>query len=80
MIDLTLTLYNMEDGAGDRFHAAAIDADTGEPIDVTDQYEVVAIQTPDGRTGFAVFKREALPVGDAAPGESDVGQPDHGGV
>lgn len=49
---LTITLYQDADG-NDRFKVMA-----GDPLtDLTDQYELVATATPDGRVGFAVFKR-----------------------
>lgn len=55
MISLHLTIYDLE-GDEDRFKVTAVDTEDGEPIDVTDQYEVVAVETPEGRGGFAVFK------------------------
>lgn len=56
MIDMiTITLYKDAEG-NDRFKVMA-----GEQlIDVTDQYEMAATSTPDGRTGFAVFRTEVL--------------------
>lgn len=57
MIDLNITLYKDADG-NDRFKVMA---PSGEQlVDVTDQYEMAATSTPDGRTGFAVFRTEVL--------------------
>ena len=55
MISLHVTIYQ-EDG-NDRFKVTAI-SDDGEPVDVTDKYEVAAISGTQGTPGFAVFKRE----------------------
>ncbi len=52
---LTLTIYKVE-GELDRFRAHSVV--DGKVVDVTNQYEVTAAVTEDGRTGFAVFKRE----------------------
>ncbi|GAF71792.1 unnamed protein product [marine sediment metagenome] len=56
MISLHITLYTQE--VDDRFKITAVDPESGEPSDVTDQYEVVAAATPEGREGFAVFRKE----------------------
>ena len=55
MISLSMTLYTIDGEDGDRFKMIVICPDTGEPIDVTEQYEVVAVEI-DGRSGFAVLK------------------------
>jgi len=57
MIELHLTIFQSDEG--DQFRAHTIDPETGEPVDVTDQYELAA--TVDGddasRTGFVVFPK-----------------------
>lgn len=68
MIQLHITLYQTEEG--DRFKVNAVDPDDPEKMsDVTEDYEVVAIQTPDGRGGFAVLqKADALALVDDTGG------------
>ena len=61
MIQLHITLYQTEEG--DRFKVNAVDANDPEKmLDVTDDYEIVAIETPDGRGGFAVLQKADAPV------------------
>jgi hypothetical protein len=56
MISLTITVYTTENG-GDAFQVHAADSSKhGLLVDVTDQYEVVAMGTDDGKQGFAVLK------------------------
>ncbi len=55
MISLHVTIYDA--GQGDQFKVLAGD-DSEELVEVTDQYEVAAIETEDGRSGFAVVKLE----------------------
>lgn len=50
MIQLHITLYQ-DDADNDRFKAIAVD-DQGDLVDVTDEYELVACATEDGRVGF----------------------------
>ena len=54
MISLHITIYQADDG--DRYKVHTIDPDLGEPEDVTEDYEVTAVETEDGRAGFAVVK------------------------
>ncbi len=59
MISLHVTIYNTGDGEGDRFKVMSPDpTDVENLIDVTDQYELTAVETETGRGGFAVFKLE----------------------
>ncbi len=53
---ITITLYKDAEG-NDRFKVMAPDGE--QLVDVTDQYEMAATTTPDGRTGFAVFRKES---------------------
>lgn len=53
MISLHVTVYTTDEG--DRFVVHTISSDTGEPVDVTDQYDVVALTGE--QEGFAVLKR-----------------------
>ena len=56
MISLSITVYTTENG-GDAFQVHAADSrDPANLRDVTDQYELVAMQTDDGKEGFAVLK------------------------
>ena len=59
MVTLHVTIYNLGDGDGDQFKVFSQQGDNPEELtEVTDQYVVAAIQTPNGRTGFAVLQRE----------------------
>lgn len=53
MITLNVTVYETE--AGTKFKVYAHQG--GVVVEVTDQYEVVAAQSEDGRDGFFVVKR-----------------------
>lgn len=54
---LTISIYQTEDG--DRFK---VYASAGQTLtEITDQYELVATKTDDGREGFLVVKREMSP-------------------
>lgn len=55
MITLNITIYNLNEDE-DRFKVTAIDSKNGEPVDVTDQYELVSVETPEGQPGFGVFR------------------------
>jgi len=58
MISINITVYTTENG-GDAFQVHAADSrDPGNLVDVTDQYELVAMQTEDGKQGFAVLKAD----------------------
>lgn len=60
MISLHVTVYETEDG--DRFRVNAVDGKEPTKVkDVTDQYEMVAAQTEDGRVGFTILKRAPQP-------------------
>lgn len=54
---LHVVLYTLE--GEDRFKVMAATPDCDEPTDVTGHYEVTAIQTEDGRAGFAVLPKPA---------------------
>lgn len=54
MISLHVTVYTTDEG--DRFVVHTISSDTGEPVDVTDQYDVVALAGE--QEGFAIIKRK----------------------
>lgn len=53
MITLNITVYETE--AGTKFKVYA--HQDGSIVDVTDQYEVVAAQSDDGRDGFFVVRK-----------------------
>ena len=55
MIKIVVTVY--QSAGGDRFKVHTAD-ENDNAVEVTDQYEVVAMQTEDGRTGFAVIKEK----------------------
>jgi hypothetical protein len=52
---LHVTLYTLD--GEDRFKVMALLPGDEELTDVTEHYEVTAIQTEDGRAGFAVLPR-----------------------
>jgi hypothetical protein len=54
MISLHVTVYTTDEG--DRFAVHVISDDTGQPVDVTEQYEVLALEGD--QEGFAVLKRK----------------------
>jgi hypothetical protein len=56
---LHVVLYTLE--GEDRFKVMAATPDSEEPMDVTNHYEVVSIQTPDGRCGFATLPKIPAP-------------------
>ena len=58
MIDavLSVTLFGMSEGE-DRFRVTTVRED-GEVVDITPAYEILAAETEDGRTGWAVFPKE----------------------
>jgi len=61
MISMTITVYTTKNG-GDAFQVHAADSSRqGILMDVTDQYELVAMQTDDGKQGYAVLKAEPAP-------------------
>ena len=61
MIQLHITLYQTEEG--DRFKVNAVDPDDPDKLkDVTEDYDIVAMQTTDGREGFAVLKKVEAPA------------------
>lgn len=60
MISLHVTIYDQGQGGQFKVMAAGFD---DELVDVTDKYEVVAIQTDDGKKGFAVVKQTTLDEG-----------------
>jgi hypothetical protein len=52
---LTVTLYTMEDQ--DRFSVQLVNPDSeDDPVDVTAQYELAAVQDEFGREGFTVLR------------------------
>lgn len=55
MISLSVTIY--QHGDADQFKVHLKEGDA-ELQDVTDQYEIAACATPDGRNGWAVFEKE----------------------
>lgn len=56
MISLHITVYETEDG--DRFRVNAVDSDDPTTVkDMTDQYELLAAETEDGRVGFTVMRK-----------------------
>lgn len=58
MISLHVTLWRNDDGS-ERYRVNAVNDKNPEMVeDVTDQYEVVAMATEDGKEGFAVLKSE----------------------
>lgn len=63
MISLHVTLYTLDEDEGDRFKVLAAVDGSDDLVDVTDQYEVVAIATDDKRGGFAVLKLPAAVAG-----------------
>ena len=54
---LHVVIYTLE--GEDRFKVMAATPESEEPVDVTLHYEVTAIQTEDGRAGFAVLPKPA---------------------
>jgi len=63
VISLHITVYETEDG--DRFRVNAVSSDEPTNVkDVTEQYELLAAETEDGRVGFTVMRKAAEPVGD----------------
>ncbi len=59
MISKHVTLYTTDEG--DRFKVMDV-GDDGNPVDVTSDYEVTAVQTEDGRVGFTVVGKQH-PIG-----------------
>lgn len=57
MIQLHVTVWKDDDG-NDRFIVMAEQPPARGLVDVTDQYELAAVATPEGRPGFAVFRRQ----------------------
>lgn len=53
---LVVTLYE-DDKGQDRFKVYWAEGE-GEAEDITEQYEVAAVATEDGRRGFTVIKKE----------------------
>lgn len=61
MISLHVTLYRDEEG-NDRYMVTSPSVDNpGQVADLTQHYELVAMEDDKGRSGFAVFKREQDP-------------------
>lgn len=55
-VKLHLLVYEVD--GEDRFHVHAIVEGKPEPVDVTDQYEMVAAHNPEtGQQGFALLKK-----------------------
>ena len=84
MISLHVTLYR--DGEGnDRYMVTSPAVDhPGHVNDLTEHYELVAMEDEQGRSGFAVFKREQetkreVPV-DSIPEDSRETREAQGGV
>lgn len=63
MISLHVTIYTLDEDEGDRFKVMATAEGSDDLVDVTDQYELVAIETDDERAGFAVLKLPAAVAG-----------------
>lgn len=57
MIQLHVTVY--ADPDGDRFKVMVPD-EAGDLIDLTEQYDVAACMTEDGRPGFTVVSKEPV--------------------
>lgn len=64
MIQLHVTIYQTEDG--DQFQVYALNGDDVLK-DVTDEYDILAVQSESEQPGFAVMKRELGPFGDPRP-------------
>lgn len=59
-IDLTITMYR--DPEGNDKYKVQVPETMDSLVDVTDQYECVAVATPDGRPGFAFFRKDPEPT------------------
>lgn len=60
-VKLHLLLY--EHDGQERFHVHALVEDQTEPVDVTDQYELIAAQNPEtGQRGFTLLQKQPTPV------------------
>ncbi len=60
-VKLHLLLYE-QDGQ-ERFHVHAVVDGQPEPVDVTDQYELIAAQNPEtGQRGFTLLKKQPTPI------------------
>lgn len=79
MISLHITVYALEDQV-DRYKVSTVCPDSGELLDVTDQYDVVAMASEEGQEmGFAVLKVPAVGSGAAGGEGADQGS-DSGGA
>lgn len=58
MISLHVTIYDLDDEAGPRFQVYSVVNDELTPVEVTEQYDISAMETDTGLTGFAVLKKE----------------------
>lgn len=56
-LSLHVVIYTLE--GEDRFKVMAATPDSEELVDVTAHYEVTAIQTEDGRCGFATLPKKS---------------------